>query len=165
MRKIALTQGRFAIIDDEDFNELNRYKWQVTRNGYAIRTQNKSKKKGILKKTGIYMHKVIMGNPMGFEVDHINGNPADNRKSNLRIIKHKQNSYNLNIYKNNRMGYKGVHLHKQRINTSTPFTATIRVNKKLIHLGCFKSLKDAALAYNNASKQYHGEFGRLNNLV
>lgn len=103
MKQIPLTKGRFAIVDDEDFEELNRYKWYSDHKGYAAR--NSPYVNG--KRHVIWMHRVIAGTPAGMETDHINGIKNDNRRSNLRIATTVQNAMNRGLSKNNTSGYRG----------------------------------------------------------
>jgi len=92
VKKIKLTQGRYALVDDEDFNWLNQWKWCFDRsNGYAHRNQwvnGKNRK--------IYMHRIILGNPRGIlikvETDHKNRNKLDNNIENLELIKKEEHS-------------------------------------------------------------------------
>ena len=121
--------------------------------GYAVRGEMKNKKS-----TMTLMHRSIMKAPTGMEVDHINGNRLDNRKENLRICTHAQNCYN---YKNKGNSTKGVHWEKH----ANKWRARIRYNGQKIHLGYFKSQKDALDAYNSAAKKYHGEFVNLDSLA
>ena len=91
-RTIPLTQGKAAIVDDEEFGRLNRHKWcyrSTPYTGYAVREiwrDGKAKQLG--------MHRAIMRPPVDMEVDHRNGDGLDNRKLNLRICAHKQNIRN-----------------------------------------------------------------------
>lgn len=156
MKKIKLTQGKVALVDDEDFEELNKHKWFIYSIGYAARyiRINKTKRKMIS------MHRIIMGRPAGMEVDHINHNILDNRKKNLRIVTHGQNMYNMKLSKSNTSGYKGVSWSK----TAKKWSGLIQVNNKSIWLGNFKIKEDAAMAYNEAARKYHGEFAKLNKI-
>lgn len=108
----------------------------------------------------VYLSREIMGNPVGCVVDHINGNPLDNRRSNLRICKEKENLLNRRTYKTNTAGLKGVSWHKR----VKKFQAQIQVYGKKICLGYYKDIQTAARAYNEAAKKYHGEFARLNEI-
>lgn len=90
------------------------------------------------------------------EIDHINGVTIDNRISNLREATNAQNCLNRKAYQNNTSGYKGVHWHK----ASSRWVANIQVGKKRKHLGYFEVKEEAAKAYDKASKELHGEFGR-----
>ena len=156
MKKIPLTQGKFAIVDNEDFDSLNQHKWFYNQ-GYAVR--NSSLKNG--KRKILLMHRVIVGIKNNDEVDHISGNTLDNRKNNLRTLNHFENCFNRIINKNNNSGYKGVFWHK----LTEKWVAQIRLNRKAIHLGLFDLKEDAAKAYNNAAQKYFGEFSRLNEIV
>jgi len=105
----------------------------------------------------ILLHRFIVSCPAGMQVDHINGNVLDNRRSNLRICDHAENMRNRRISKNNTSGYKGVSWEKKK----RKWGASIKVNRKTIHLGWFNDLEKAYEAYVAASQKYHGEFGRI----
>lgn len=94
------------------------------------------------------------------QIDHINGNPKDNRWINLRKATNTQNSRNSRKPKNNTSGYKGVSF----IPRLNKYRATIMVNRKSVHLGCFSDPKEAAAAYNDAALDHFGEFALLNDL-
>ena len=149
---IHLTQGKLAIVDDEDYEYLNQWKWRISSSGYA-RRNSKSNNKLI----EIRLHRVITNCPEDKQVDHINGNRLDNRKENLRICTHKQNSYNKSKKRTNKSGYKGVYW----CTTSKKWRSRIACDGKEIHLGYFDDIKEAAIHYNNAALKYHGEFANL----
>lgn len=96
MKEISLTQGKVAIVDDEDFEYLNRWKWHARKNGqtwYALRSKSwriQGKRYGIT----IPMHRVIMGAPEGRVIDHLNRDGLDNRRSNLRVTTFEENARN-----------------------------------------------------------------------
>ena len=104
-KKIELTQGKFAIVDDGDFEWLNQHKWsaQKGRNTYyairGVRENGKHKR--------IYMHIEILGKKNGLQIDHMNGNGIDNRRTNLRHVTSRQNRQNLHINKSSK--YPGVY--------------------------------------------------------
>jgi hypothetical protein len=104
----------------------------------------------------VFLHRFIVSCPVGMQVDHINGDTLDNRRSNLRICTITENNRNCHKYKNNTSGYKGVHWDKEK----RKWRAAIKVNKKIISLGRFDDPEKAYEAYVAASKKYHGEFGR-----
>ncbi len=154
-RKITLTRGKYAIVDQDDFDELNKHKWHYTTVGYACRCVSIGKGKT----RAVQMHRQIMGAQGKIVIDHINHDGLDNRKVNLRFATFSQNSMNCRMRK--RAGtskYKGVRYIK-RINR---WTARIAYNKKQKYLGCFVDEKAAAEAYNEAAKKYHGQFAMLN---
>lgn len=110
----------------------------------------------------IRLHRIIMNvtDPKIF-VDHINGNTLDNRRCNLRLCSHKENSRNQKLRKNNTSSYKGVFYNKKNNN----YNAFCTVNGKREFIGCFKYAYNAALAYNNKAIELHGEFARLNEIT
>lgn len=154
MRKIPLTRSKFAIIDDEDFDRVNKFKWHYVGNGTAAHR--------VYKGEYIYMHRLIMNTPPGLEVDHINHNKLDNRKSNLRNCTRGENSRNTRIRSDNTLGYKGIRFEKR--NTKRKWVATIWVNGVNKFLGSYERKKDAVLAYNEGARKYHGKFAYLNKL-
>jgi len=155
MKIIELTKGAVAIVDDEDFEELNQYNWYLHSEGYAIRETQCN-----YKKTRIRMHRQILNTPEGMDTDHINGNRLDNRRENLRVCTRSQNLMNKAVRVNSETGYKGVHLHKP----TGRYNAYIDVGKKRRSLGYYKTAIEAAQAYNDAIVEVQGEFARLNNI-
>ena len=108
MKSIALSQGQYALVDDEDFPSLSKHKWFAHRDGhtyYALRNINIGKNKS----TTIRMHRIILNTPDGMHTDHINGDGIDNRKGNLRICTKQQNDMSKRKYKKGTSAYKGVH--------------------------------------------------------
>lgn len=157
MKTIKLTQGKETIVDDEDYEELNKFKWCIGSVGYAIRRESSKINKD---RPTIYMHKYIFNNPNTI-IDHINGNTLDNRKCNLRICTKSENRRNSKKPKNAKTSkYKGVYFFKD----SKKWRARIRVLDKLIDLGLHINEIDAAKAYNEAAIKYFGEFAKLNNI-
>lgn len=151
-KEIILTQNKITIVDDEDFERLNKFKWHAHSTPhifYAARTFNNKM---------IYMHRYIMKTEGKLQVDHINGNPLDNRKSNLRIVTQKQNTRNSKMKNTNTSGYKGVYWYKR----SKKWCTHIHVDGKTINLGYFDDKNDAAKVYNEAAIKYFGEFAKLN---
>jgi hypothetical protein len=153
MKQIELTKGLKAIVDDEDYEKLSQYRWNANWTGtvhYAHRLNGKEH---------VYMHRMIMSPLPGYEIDHINKNTLDNRKSNLRIVHKSYQRANSKKRKDSRSKYKGVKLRGKHI------SARIRVNGKERHLGMFKTQEEAALAYNQAALKYFGDYAQLNEVA
>jgi hypothetical protein len=93
----------------------------------------------------------------GGEIDHINGNPSDNRFANLREATRQQNGANRRVGSNNKSGFKGVHWHKG----DKRWRAQIMVAKRIIHLGSFETPEAAHAAYLIAASEHFGEFRRV----
>ncbi len=149
---IPLTQGKFAIVDAEDYDWLVRYKWYATKaknTFYACRVEGG--------KT-IKMHREIMRAPKGLVCDHINHNGLDNRKRNLRLCTHAQNCYNQRGGATGTSKYKGVSWDKR----SSKWSARIRCNGKLYNLGDFDNQMEAAMTYDDKAVELFGEFAWLN---
>jgi hypothetical protein len=158
-RRIILTQGKFAIVDPNDYYRLREYKWHALRKYYkfyaARRIPNRKGEKG---KT-IHMHREVANTPDGLLCDHINGNALDNRKANLRSATALQNKWNSRKYSQSCSSkYKGVRFHKG----IQKWTAMITVRHKRIHLGTFEDETEAAKAYDKAAKKYFGQYAYLN---
>ena len=156
---IALTgkmgEGKFAIVDSEDFEEINKYKWHLGKQGYAKRTETKTINGEKICKT-IWIHKQINQTPAGMVTDHINGNVLDNRKENLRSVEHYVNMHNRGKTVKNKSGFKGV------CKNYNKFEAGIRVKGKKIYLGLYDTAIQAALAYNKKAIELFGEYANLN---
>ncbi len=146
---------KFAYVDDIDFDKVKDLNWQFGSGGYAVVTIQKNR----IRKH-IWMHRLIMNDPKGYIVDHINGNGFDNRRSNLRLSTQRQNICNQRLHKNNTTGMKGVTWFKR----IKKWHAKITVNYKSIHLGYFDDIKKAAIAYNLAALKYQGVFSKLNKI-
>lgn len=154
-KEIQLTQGKIALVDDEDFEKLNQYKWCATKYGNNFRAERRCLVNG--KSKIKRMHREITNAPKHLEVDHKDGNGLNNQKINLRICTHQENGFNqTKPRKNNKLGIKGVCWHK----IAEKFQAQIQVNGKGIYLGLFSVLGDADDAYRRAEKKYFGEFAR-----
>ena len=150
--QIPLTQGKFAIVDDDDFEWLSAFKWQFTTDKYGNDyARRKSHGRHII------MHREIMQAAHGIQVDHVDGHGLNNKRSNLRFATHAQNMMNKSVRRDSTVCFKGV-----RRRSPSKWDSRITANKKCIYLGYFKSPEDAARAYNEAAIKYHGEFAHLN---
>ena len=152
-KEILLTQGKVTLVDDENFEFLNQWKW-YHHQGYACRALHRINHK----QPHIFMHRVIINTPLGMETDHINQNRLDNRKENLRACTGTQNAHNKKIDSLNTSGYKGVCWHKY----VKKWVAQIGINKTRKHIGYFNTAEDAARAYDELAKIHYGEFANLN---
>uniref|UniRef100_A0A6H1Z9I4 Putative homing endonuclease n=1 Tax=viral metagenome TaxID=1070528 RepID=A0A6H1Z9I4_9ZZZZ len=153
MKKIQLNQEKFALVDDEDFEYLNRFKWRLHWQGYAIRTTLASETKRN-ERRDIRMHREIMNCPPGLEIDHIDHDKLNNMRSNMRICTHQQNMCNQKKFGE----YKGVSWHKG----NKMWQANITMNGKQKNLGYSHDPVILARKYDAAAKGYFGEFAALN---
>ncbi len=159
MKTIILSAGHTLIIDDID-SDLCGYLWTTHQdyrgNIYAVRKYN-----GNI----IFLHRIIYDrvspNENPEQVDHKDRNSLNCVRSNLRAATVSQNNANHEIRKDSLTGYKGVTYHNQNKN----YVAYIRYNKQRMHLGCFKTPEEAALAYNRSAKRLFGEFACINENV
>ena len=165
MKKIPLTQGKIAIIDDCDFEWLSQWKWFAVSQGShskdflaARRLSNDEKKTE--HGCNIYMHREIAGLKRGDkrDVNHKGHHTIDNRRQNLRICTRKQSNGNRRPCQNTSIKFKGVCRDKARIK----WMACIRVDRRQKYLGRFESEINAALAYDRAAVETFGEFALLN---
>ena len=156
MKKIPLTRGKVALVDDKDYEWLSKWRWRaMSPNGrcwYACRTVWAHGRSGIL-----LLHRLILNAPHSKRTDHKNGNGLDNRRKNLRLATVMQNI--ANSRQRVRAGrFRGVSWRDH----ASKWCAHIQVKGKSIHLGYFKKERDAATAYDAAALQHFGEFASTN---
>lgn len=149
MAKIRLPSGQFALVDGKDLARVSNYSWYLWVN--PARPENRYVQAGD-GKTTVKLHRVVMKAEKGQKIDHKNRNTLDCRRRNLRFADSAQNAWNQTVRKNNKSGYKGVHLHPQG------WTAGICVRGVRYCLGYFNTPKKASLAYRRAAKKLHGDF-------
>lgn len=168
-KEVPLTQDKVALVDDDDYPVVSRYKWHAMHCyehlWYAATGHN------------TYLHRFILNPPRGYTVDHINGNGLDCRKENMRICKLSDNVKNRHCYagqpikekgrrphrlnRNNRSGFLGVCHHP----LSNKWRAQIIINGKYKHLGFFDVPQQAAEAYDQAALKHYGESARTNKSI
>ena len=153
MKHTPLTQGKVAVVDDDMYEVFIQRKWHLNSEGYAVGYEGSE-----FGDKRIRMHRVVVSAPDGMEVDHINGDKLDNRRENLRICTHAQNTLNQGIRNDNKSGFKGVFWDKQ----SGKYRAQIRANKQTFYLGWFDDAEQAARAYDEKARELHGKFARTN---
>ena len=146
-RYIALTKGKFALVDASDFEWLSQWVW-LCHNGYAARSTSLG---------FMFMHNAIMSPPAGLIVDHSNLDKLDNRRSNLRYATCTQNNAN-GPSRGGTSSYKGV----SWVTRDMQWLAQIQAHGKTYRLGQFDTEIAAALAYDTAARMHFGEFARCN---
>jgi hypothetical protein len=150
-----------TIVDDEDFDKLNKYSWRLSNSGY-VRRMTTIRINGEKKSKSFTMHREIMTAKEGQIVDHINRDKLDNRKENLRFVTREQSNQNRGISSRNTNGYKGVSLKVDHHKRKRPYEAKIKVNGKSIWLGTYETAIEAALDYDEMALVYHGDYAKLN---
>jgi hypothetical protein len=146
MIEIQLTQGKVALIDDEDYPLVCQFKWYAKKNHctmYACTGERNT-----------YMHALIAGK----YCDHRNGNGLDNRRCNLRFATFAQNSQNRSGFLNRTSKYKGVSFDTAR----NKWRVEIKANGQDTWIGRYSTEQEAALAYDKAALYYHGDFAWIN---
>ena len=135
-----------ALIDLEDVDKVKDYKWHLDSGGYIVNS-----------KVG-KLHRFLM-NPKDNEiVDHINGNPLDNRKCNLRVCSQNQNMMNQQKRKNTSSKFKGCSWAKNK----SKWCVHIQINKKIKHIGYYNSEEEGAISYDKAAIKYYGIYAKTN---
>lgn len=160
MKQIPLSQGYFAIVDDEDYPIVSQYKWTYDK-GYAVRKITLARRRY----RSLYLHRFLTNAAPGQMVDHRDGDRANNTRSNLRICTALQNSKNRRMTVAHQPStkkasrYKGV---SRTHNTQDRWSALIIADGKRHRLGSFASEEEAARAYDTKAIELHGEFAQTN---
>lgn len=166
MKEIKLTQGKVALVDDEDFEYLDQFNWHTS----TYRELSYAKRNIYTGKlhTLSHMHREIFEyrgiDLTGLEVDHINGDGLDNRRSNLRLATHQENLANCakrSATRNKNHGFKGITLNP----ANGRWIAQIMVDGVHIECGDYSTPGEAAKAYDEAAIRYFGEFAKTNNVL
>lgn len=154
-RIIPSTKGYAALVDDEDYERLAAFRWYAhncTRGPRPARRQRMAEGRKVL----FLVHQILRA-PKGMVVDHVNGDPWDNRRSNLRVCTPKQNSFNKHKFGGSVLNpYKGVRSYRGM------WRASISCDGEKYDLGTYETHVKAALAYDKAALVLHGEFACLN---
>jgi len=152
MKEITLTQGKVALVDNEDYKTLSLFTWCVhkERNVYYAITDINGKQ--------LKMHRLIMNTQDGIEIDHRDHNGLNNQKYNLRNCTSSQNAQNRRKRKNCSSVYKGVSFNRRK----NKWNAGIKINGKQFHLGYFILEKSAAKAYDLAANKHFKGFANFN---
>lgn len=154
--EIPLTQGKVALIDDEDWPLVAGHKWRAYKNGHSFYAA--SDVGGRRNKRTLQMHRLLLGAMPGQFVDHKDRNGLNNTRSNLRLCTKAQNAQNSRKYARGSSLYKGVRWRPER----QKWFASIGTHPNVRWLGTFTDPVEAAKAYDAAAKQLFGEFARLN---
>lgn len=158
MRRIKLqnTSSLYACVDDDDFQLLKRYKWHLD-GGYASFTAHVPGTGEKVVKS-VNMHRLIMMVVSPREVvDHIDGNPLNNTRANLRVVTQQQNTWNSRIRRDNTSGYKGVSKH-----TDGKWCAYVAADRHRLNLGLYTDLEEAAWMRDQFALALHGEYAKTN---
>ena len=155
-REIQLRNSdKVAIVDADLYDWLMGYPWFYTNAGYVAYSTTVN-----TKPVNYLMHRLVNETPKGLVTDHIDGNPLNNTRANLRAITANENVRRQGIPRDNTSGYKGVSWKK----SDKCWQVKITVNNKLKHVGHFKDIHQAAKAYNEAALKHFGEFASLNEI-
>jgi len=158
MKTINTRNGTTVIVDDDVYEWASRRTLGLDNKGY-VRFWYETKERQVHKK----LHRVIMGEPVGYQVDHINRNKLDNRRENLRLCSNLDNSKNRGVHRTHNGKpktslFKGLCWNKDR----RKWQSGIQVDGKRQHLGLFVNEMDAAIAYDTAALKHFGEFAHIN---
>lgn len=146
-KAVPLTKGRYALVDEEDYDRVMEHNWHLTGAGYA-----NNNKLGLL-------HRFLLDYPENGQVDHVNRCRTDCRKSNLRVVDTSENSINRCGAEGKSSKYKGVSF----IKTRNKWKVQLRFKgKHVLNVSTFEDEKQAALFYDEAAKAYYGENAHLN---
>lgn len=151
MGQIVLTQGKIAVVDDDDLEWVNQWKW-CYHNGYATRSIWNGSRVFTVR-----LHRELLQAPPGLQVDHINGDKLDNRRANLRLATNAQNGMNQKKSSNCTSIYKGVYLHEAKW-----WRAMIKKDRRCQYSKLCSSEVEAAKQYDQWARELFGEFARLN---
>ena len=154
---IPLTQGKVAIVDAADYEWLSQWKWCASRRGDTFRVQ-RAEYLGYRSQRSIFMHRAIMRPDAGSVVDHINHDPLDNRRANLRVCSQSENVRNRTSANRSSSKFLGVGWYAR----NSKWHARIQVNGLGLHIGYYDDETEAARSYDAAARLHFGDFANLN---
>lgn len=162
-RRIPLSDGRFALVDDADHPWLSGFRWhcQNTPSGHKYAYRYAKPNEGHPKGKRLLMHRELLGltrAPRTVHVDHANDDTLDNRRANIRACNAALNQAASRIGRAGTSRYRGVYWDESR----GKWRASVRCNGRTYHLGRFATEREAAGAYDGAARELFGEFARLN---
>tara|TARA_R110000868_G_scaffold131137_1_gene341078 strand:+ start:525 stop:1031 length:507 start_codon:yes stop_codon:yes gene_type:complete len=164
--ELKTKKGESFFIDEEDYGKVKHINWRMHPKGYIFGWCTNDK-------VNIRLHRVLLNAPFGVIVDHIDHNPSNNMRSNIRLCTQSENLKNRRSFGRsskylgvscwiNRCKYHTEKYGERLFVSKLKIVARIKVGDKQINLGSFKTEEDAAHAYDEAAKKYHGEFANLN---
>jgi hypothetical protein len=156
MKELCLKTGQTVLVDDADFDVVSRWRWRTSTHPRTGKTYVNRAAWVNGRSVKVQLHRVIMDAPPGMDVDHIDGDPLNCQRSNMRLVTRMQNTWNSRRSRTSRSGFKGVEPCGKR------WRAVITVNRVRIHLGMFDTPELAAAAYDAAARKNFGDFCRVN---
>jgi hypothetical protein len=167
MKKLDISTKKhpntYSLVDDEDYDYLNQWKWSLNGCGYIRRHFSSNGRR-----KDLYLHRVIMKSPNGLSIDHINHNLLDNRKSNLRTCCHRENMLNrkkrrfVNKEKNEIPTSKYIGVFRDKVNKG--WVSVVTIKRKIVYKRIFDTEIEAAITYNRMARKLLGEFANLNRI-
>lgn len=156
--RIKLTRGYEAEVDAADFEYLSQWKWQYGGDGYAVRDEYLGKVDGKYKHRTVLMHRVLINAPPSLDVDHINRDKLDNRRSNLRLATRSQNRANVGDRKRMNSELPMGVTYNPSPRSKQPYMARVCCKGRSYFLGNFYTVDEAACAYRANKEALFGEF-------
>lgn len=159
MKSIPASKGYVILVDAADYDALSKFKWYAHRGGsrWGTPEYRPARREPVAPRNVHFLVHAIAGKaPTGLVIDHINGNPFDNRRENLRLCTNAENCRNQRRPRKLDGAGKGVRWYKGA------WEALIGYDSKLFRLGRYTVLLEAELAYDAAALHLHGEYACLN---